>query len=134
MRVICWSLALMLLAGCGPAQTPPNPNASGMTVKATASDIAIYDPATSGQIVDPAKLGASYAKAAANFDAVEEIEAFHKEHGRYPEDYAEFKSGVVEPNGLRFPDNLPFGYTVQYDEKNHRVVIVSGKPAGKKGK
>jgi len=50
-----------------------------MVVSATASDIPIYDPATSGQIIDPAKLGASYAKAAASFDAVEEIEAFHKE-------------------------------------------------------
>ncbi|MEZ6075505.1 MAG: hypothetical protein R3C56_07485 [Pirellulaceae bacterium] len=57
----------------------------------------------------------------------EEIEAYNKANGHYPADYAEFKSGIIEPNNIQFPSNLPGGFQLQYDEANHKVVVVKKK-------
>lgn len=128
MRVLICAIFLTPISqGCGEGQTPPETQPQGMVVRGNADDIPVYDPKTSGKIVDPQKFGESYARAFRQFDAAVQIEAYNSEHGHYPKDYAEFKTGVIEPNNLKFPDNLPMGFQAQYDVENHRVVIVSGK-------
>jgi hypothetical protein len=124
MRVLTFALVAMLFEGCEPAQPPPSTRTTGAVIRATATDIPIYDEKTSGKPLDPAAFGDSIQELAKQFDVTEPIEAYKNEHGHYPKDYAEFKSGVVIPNEITFPERLPAGVQVQYDEANHRVVFV----------
>ena len=52
---------------------------------------------------------------------------YYTEHERYP-DYDEFISQIIRKNDMWFPV-LPAGAKYQYDEKNHKLVVV--KPAPK---
>jgi hypothetical protein len=124
MRVLTFALVAVLLEGCEPAQPPPSTKTTGAIVKATATDIPIYNEKTSGKPLDPAAFGDAIKDLAMQFDVTEQIEAYKNEHGHYPRDYAEFKSGVVIPNDITFPEKLPMGVQVQYDEANHRIVFV----------
>ena len=133
MRAVQCAVMLCLFSSCGPSQTPPNPNANGAYVATDATDIPIYDEAKSSKPFDPSKYDSSIQDMFEQIDVSEEIEAYKQETGHYPKDYVEFKLGVVDPNGLKFPSKLPMGLEVQYDEANHRIVVVKPKatPKGK---
>ena len=103
----------------------------GRFVVTDATDIPVYDETKSSKPFDPSKYDSSIQDMFEQFDATEEIEAYKQETGHYPKDYAEFKSGVVEPNELKFPSKLPMGLEVQYDEANHCIVVVKPKAAPK---
>jgi hypothetical protein len=55
------------------------------------------------------------------------LSLYYAQHERYP-DYDEFMSQVVKKNDMWFPV-LPAGAKYQYDEKNHKLVVI--KPARK---
>lgn len=124
MRVLIFAVLALSLDGCEPAQPPPSTRTTGAIVRATATDIPVYDEKTSGHPLNPADFGSAVQEVAGQFDLTEAIEAYNLEHGHYPADYAEFKSGVVVPNNIKFPEKLPMGVQLQYDEANHRVVFV----------
>ena len=50
------------------------------------------------------------------------LSMYYAEHERYP-DYDEFMSQIVKKNDMWFPV-LPAGAKYQYDEKNHKLVVV----------
>ena len=127
MRILMFGLVAAMLDGCGPTQPPPSTQKTGAVIRATATDIPIYDEKLAGPPIDPAKFGPAIQELVGQFDPSEAIEAYKQEHGHYPRDYAEFKSGVMVPNDMKFPEKLPAGFQVQYDEQNHRVVIVKPK-------
>ena len=52
---------------------------------------------------------------------------YYAAHERYP-DYDEFMSQIIKKNDMWFPV-LPAGAKYQYDEKNHKLVVI--KPARK---
>lgn len=57
------------------------------------------------------------------------VNLFHATEGRYPKDYDEFMEKIIKANNIKLPV-LPFDRKYEYDEKNHTIVIVQGKPAG----
>jgi hypothetical protein len=133
MRYLICGVALLVGQGCGEHQPEPVREVrSGGKISRTATDLPIYDPATSGPIVEPSRFGPEFVKRWKQVDPTEHIEAYNAKHGHYPADYAEFKSGVIEPNNLGFPENLPLGMQLQYDEANHKVVVVNTKAKGQK--
>ena len=127
MRVLMFGLVAVFLDGCGPTQPPPSTRTTGAVVRGTATDIPVYDEQLAGPPIDRSQLGPAFQEIIGKFDPSDAIEAYKQKHGHYPKDYAEFKSGVMEPNDMKFPERLPAGFQVQYDEPNHRVVIVKPK-------
>jgi hypothetical protein len=58
------------------------------------------------------------------------VNLFNATEGRYPKDFEEFKSRVIDENKMRLP-SLPKGLSYQYDVENHKLVVVrddTGKP------
>ena len=54
------------------------------------------------------------------------VEMFRATEGRYPKDYQEFKSKVIEAKQIRLP--VPGeGLEYQYDVQNHSLVVVKSK-------
>lgn len=53
---------------------------------------------------------------------------FHAEHGRYPKDYDEFMSRIIKANNIKLPV-LPGQLEYQYDEENHKLVVVEKQKA-----
>lgn len=120
--------ALLLLAchGCTQSQAPVGEVKTGGIVRGDATDIPIYNK-ESGPTVDITKIPPDYQLLFKQVEHTAEIEAYNKANGHYPADYAEFKSGVIEPNNIKFPSKLPAGMQLQYDEANHKVVVVKKK-------
>ncbi len=121
-----WILVAGLLAAttaCSKPQTPVSEPKNGGIVRGDATDLPIYNK-SSGSVVDITKFPADVQQLFKQIDPAPHIEAYHKAEGHYPADYAEFKSGVMEPNNLKFPSKLPGGMQLQYDEAGHRVVVV----------
>lgn len=56
------------------------------------------------------------------------VRLYHAEHGEYPKDYDEFMNRIIKPNNIKLPV-LPGGLEYQYDEQNHKLVVVEKKPA-----
>lgn len=53
------------------------------------------------------------------------LELYRAEHDRYPKTYEEFMSEVIKKNNIQLPV-LPGGKKYQYDEKNHKLLVVDG--------
>lgn len=53
------------------------------------------------------------------------INTFYALEGRYPKDHDEFMNRVILENNIKLPV-LPFGATYQYDEANHKLVVLNG--------
>lgn len=113
------------LTGCGQEQPPPSDGRSSLKLKKTATDIAIYNPTKDGEPVDTSKLPRTFRLIWEDLDPAPLIEAYNESNGHYPENYAEFKSGILEPNEITFPEDLPVPLDFRYDEANHRVVLIS---------
>lgn len=54
------------------------------------------------------------------------VEMFRATEGRYPRDYAEFKSKVIGQYGLKVP-TLGVGKRYEYDVENHKLIVVMDK-------
>ena len=54
------------------------------------------------------------------------VEMFRATEGRYPHDYAEFKSKVIDQYGLKLP-TLGVGKRYEYDVENHKLIVVMDK-------
>lgn len=112
------------LAGCGRSQPPPSDGRPSAKVDATATDIPIYDPEVDGEPLDMTEFPRNFQLMWEQIDPNPYIEEFNQDNGRYPENYAEFKSGVMEPYEVKFPENMPLPLGFRYDEENHQVVVV----------
>ena len=51
------------------------------------------------------------------------VRLFQAENGRFPKDYNEFMDEVIKKNNIALP-KLPFYQEYQYDEANHRLVVI----------
>lgn len=51
------------------------------------------------------------------------VNLFQASEGRYPKDFDEFKTRIIEENKIRLPE-LPKGLSYQYDVENHKLVVV----------
>ncbi len=51
------------------------------------------------------------------------VRLFQAEHGRYPKDYDEFMTRIIQANHIRLPE-LPGELEYQYDVQNHKLVVV----------
>ncbi len=120
--------AVLLLScyGCTESQSPVGEVKTGGVVEGDTTDLPVYDKAN-GPTVDISKFPEEYRMLFKQIDPTPQIEAYNKANGHYPADYAEFKSGIVEPNNIKFPSKLPAGMQLQYDVANHKVVIVKKK-------
>lgn len=54
------------------------------------------------------------------------VRLYYAEHGEYPQDYDEFMTRIIKANRIKLPV-LPGGVEYQYDEQNHKLVIVEKK-------
>lgn len=120
-------VAFVLLAcfGCTKSQAPVA-EVTGGVIRGDSPDLPIYNKA-SGPPMSITQIPADFRGLFKQVQYTEQIEAYNKANGHYPVDYAEFKSGVVEPNNIQFPSKLPGGVELQYDEANHKVVVVKKK-------
>lgn len=51
------------------------------------------------------------------------VRLFEAENGRYPRDYDEFMEKIIKRNNIKLPV-LPRQMEYQYDEENHKLVVV----------
>ncbi len=51
------------------------------------------------------------------------VQFFQAEHGRFPQDHAEFMEKIIKANSIKLPV-LPGKRRYQYDVENHELVIV----------
>jgi hypothetical protein len=51
------------------------------------------------------------------------LRLYEAEHGRYPKDYDEFMRDIIKANNIKLPV-LPAQMKYQYDEVNHKLVVV----------
>ena len=51
------------------------------------------------------------------------VNLFNASEGRYPKDYDEFMTRIIKENNIQLPV-LPFGHKYQYDEANHKLVVI----------
>lgn len=126
MTYMNWGLTIVVaisFVGCTKTQAPVSEPKSGGVVRGDTSDLPVYTKAA-GPTVDITKFPSGIQQLFKQIDPAPHIEEYKETHGRYPADYAEFKSGIVEPKKLKFPSKLPAGMQLHYDENNHRVLIV----------
>lgn len=139
---------LMLISGCLSGQAPPKPEQKAVQDQQPAEplkpktivgqktqDIGKYDPAAGLKIVEAdvqvsnPVTGAleAYGPMVQQISGMaidQQVNFFHATHGHYPS-YEEFMSQIVknEKNPVRLPV-LPGNRHYQYDEENHRLVVV----------
>lgn len=112
------------VAGCGRSQPPPSDGRPSAKVDGTATDIPIYNAEADGEPLDMTQFPKNIQLMWEQIDPNPHIEEFNEDNGRYPENYAEFKAEILEPNEIKFPENLPLPLGFRYDESNHKVVVV----------
>ncbi len=122
----CHVAAIVLLSclGCSQPQAPVSPPKSGGVVRGDSIDLPLYNKASGQKVVDFSSFPEDIQMMWKQIDPSPHIEAFKEKTGHYPADFAEFKSGIIEPKNLKFPSKLPGGMQLQYDEANHKVVAV----------
>ena len=127
-------IPVLFLCGCMDSldkQTQKSPNS---IVGKTTQDIGQYDP-NAGQKVSDSKIHATdpiTAPTSAYGPMLEQISKTHiahavnlfeEENGRYPNGYDEFMEKIIKANRIELPV-LPGGKKYQYDEANHKLVVV----------
>lgn len=133
------SLALLLLVGCMPKIEPPAPKPQAETkkkeslLKRRTQDIGKYDPNAGLPLVESdVEVSASPLYALEAYGPMAQkgsemstnmyLEMFKVDHDRYPT-YEEFMAEIIKRNNLQLPV-LPGKKAYQYDEENHRLVVV----------
>lgn len=134
------TLSVLLIAGCNvtadePAKAPPPPKKESKSIfgKKT-QDIGKFDPDAGRQVSDSKVRITSplFAGLEAYGPLMEQVskmgvdravQVFYALQGRYPKDYDEFMSEIIKKNNMRLPV-LPAGAQYQYDEQNHKLVVV----------
>ncbi len=139
--VLAFALVLLLtvIAGCrdtSPSQ--PKPKTQGTLAKPKMTDkIEEFDPTADNEIVDSkVKISNPVTGALEAYGPLKQqisgmtvnqaVEMFRATEGRYPKDYQEFKSKVIEAKQIRLP--VPGeGLEYQYDVQNHSLIVVKSK-------
>ncbi len=132
----CITVSLLILSGCsGTEQTAekPKPEKKKSILQQTTQDIGKFDP-DAGRKVSDGKIQATdpltaplaaYGPMAGNISQLaidKQIGLYHAEYERYPT-YEEFMSDIIKKHNIRLPV-LPYKMEYQYDEQNHKLVIV----------
>lgn len=129
----CLGLGLLLLAGCTETPAEP-PKKSGSIIGKKTQEIGKFDP-KAGKRVSDSKIRATdpiTAPLSAYGPMLEKISKaqiehavnlFHGFNGRYPKDYDEFMAEIIKKNRIKLPV-LPGRMRYEYDEANHKLVIV----------
>ncbi len=126
-NLILVAFVLLPCFGCTKSQAPVGELKSGGIVDGDSSDLPIYNETAGPQVsitVFPQDIQMMFKD---QVEVTPYMEAYNEANGHYPVDYAEFKSGIIEPNNLTFPSKLPAGMQLQYDEAKHEVVVVRKK-------
>lgn len=139
MRYPLYSVAIVSLLAMGcMSKLEEQTKAQDSIIGKTTQKIEKFDPAAklkqsdSKVVVTPDPVSAAQAyrpiiEQTAKLQIEHAIKLFNAANDRYPKDYAEFMSAIIEENNIRLPV-LPQGWTYQYDEKKHELVVVQ-KPA-----
>lgn len=129
------TLAAIGLVGCGGSleeQTKP----TGSIIGKTTQDIGKFDPAEGKKVSDgkveitnpitgPLEAYGPMLEKGVLPQIDYLLELYRAEHDRYPKNYEEFMSEVIKKNDIKLPV-LPGGKKYQYDEKNHKLIVVDG--------
>ena len=142
--MVRWTLlccAVIGLVGCTKSKPKEEPAAKQSIFGQTTNDIKKFDPNAGQEIVSSEFKNDSgpllyaldgYKSAMQKFSedvlVQQALRLFEAEHGRYPKDYQEFMEKIVKANNLRLPV-LPLSLEYRYDEKNHKLVVVTKKKA-----
>ena len=139
--VAVFQLAILLI-GCGQEPSAKPAKQKQSILKQKTQKIGKYDPAA-GRKVSDSKVRASNpitGPLEAYGPMIEQISKthidhgialYHAEHGRYPT-YDEFMTQVIQvgkPGGIQLP-MLPGKMEYQFDEENHKLVVVHPKGEG----
>ncbi|MCA9092523.1 MAG: hypothetical protein KDA68_03480 [Planctomycetaceae bacterium] len=95
-----------------------DPNKKDQKIMKDDPEIQVSNPITAGlEVYGPAleKIYKLHVKHA--------IDLYKAEHDRYPRDYDEFMTDIIEANNIELPV-LPGGLKYMYDEENHKLVVV----------
>jgi len=130
-----FSLVLALsLCGCMKSLEDQTKKSEGSIIGKTTQDVGKFDPNADNKVsdskvtIDNPVTGALSAYG----PMLEQIEKTHIKHaidlfeateGRYPKDYDEFMEKIIKANNINLPV-LPGGKKYQYDEANHKLVVV----------
>ena len=151
--VFCIGLGLLLIGGCMQTVPPPAKKAPPKQVKQpvkkkpksimgqTTQDIGKYDPAAGLEVSDskvrvtnpvtgPLEAYGPAVEQIAKMTVDQQIQIFQIQNERYPT-YEEFMSQIIKnKKAPMYLPVLPGNMKYQYDEENHRLVVV-GPPAEK---
>lgn len=137
--VLALVLLLTVIAGCRDTSPPqPKPKTQETLAKPKMTDkIEEFDPTADNEVVDSkVKISNPVTGALEAYGPLKQqisgmavsqaVEMFRATEGRYPRDYQEFKSKVIEAKQIRLP--VPGeGLEYQYDVQNHSLVVVKSK-------
>lgn len=142
MRKFSVTLSLLILcASCQPAT--PSADRAGRTgiIGKTTDDVGEYDPQAGLKVsegkIDERRVATPLIGSLAAYGPIVEqisklhirqaVELFNAAEGRYPRDYQEFMSRIIEANQIQLPV-LPGNLKYQYDVENHQLVVVEAPP------
>jgi len=131
--LVCLTIPF-LLCGCLESLEKQTQKSPDSIVGKKTQDIGQFNPAA-GQVVSDSKIHATdpiTAPTSAYGPMLEQISKSHIEHavrlfeaenGHYPANYNEFMEKIIKANNIQLPV-LPGGKKYQYDEANHKLVVV----------
>lgn len=133
-RLIFGMLLMAFAVGCGDVSPTKSSGEIELAKPKETQEIGEFDATAGSEVVDSeVKIsnpitGALEAygpmkQQISGFAVTQAVEMFRATEGRYPKDYQEFLSRVIQANKIRLPEPGK-GLEYQYDVKNHRLVVV----------
>lgn len=135
-------LIVCFAAGCGMKPLDEQTKKSqGSIIGKTTQDVGQYDPNAGAKVSNSKNTDTNIitAPVSAYGPALERISKshieaavnlFHASEDRYPRDYDEFMTQIIQANKIQLPV-LPGGKKYQYDVENHKLVVIDAPADGK---
>ena len=127
-------IALIFTAGCSQSLEEQTKKSDNSIIGKKTDDIGKFDPNANNKIVDskvkvtnpitgPLEAYGPIMQQISDIQIKPAIDLFHATNDRYPKDYEEFMEQIVKANNIKLPV-LPGNRKYQYDEANHKLVVV----------
>jgi hypothetical protein len=135
-------LAIVLsLSGCLQSLEDQTKKSDSSIVGKTTQDVGKFDPTASNTVSDskikatdpitaPVSAYGPMLEQISKTQIKQAVDLFQATNERYPKDYDEFMEQIIKANNIQLPV-LPGGKKYQYDEENHKLVVVDAPAEGK---
>lgn len=133
-RLMTGILFCFIVGGCTDVQTPKTAGEGSLAKPKTTQNIGEFDADSGNEVADTdVKITNPITGALEAYGPLKQqisglaitqaVELFRATEGRYPKDYDEFMSRVIQANQIRLPEPGK-GLQYQYDVENHQLLVV----------